>query len=111
MHGRGISSDSRLLDRGLSALHEFMADDKLEFIYRRLTAPSTKMVSLSKALNRSVTGSMNDLISHAKLWLTEGDLSPFDAASKLNEMPMSTIRYANPREALKSLGAQQDRPT
>ncbi len=80
-----------------------MIDDGLEFIYARLVAPATATIYFSKALNRSVTGSMNDLVYHAKMWLIEGDLAPHDVSFKLNEMPMSAIGYANPRERLKSL--------
>ena len=54
-------------------------------------------------LNRSVTGSMNDLVYRAKAWLMEGNLSPQDASFKLNEIPMSALGHANPRERLKSL--------
>ena len=61
-----------------------MVDDGLEFIFQRLVAPTTQTVRFASALNRSVTGSMNDLIYHAQMWLTEGDLSPFDASFKLN---------------------------
>ena len=110
MHGRGISSDSQFLDRGLNCIREFMADDALEFIYLRLIAPTTSSVAFSKALNRSVIGSMNDLIYHAKVWLTEGDLSPHDASFKLNGIPMSTLGYANPRETLKALEPEHRAP-
>jgi len=106
MYGKGITDDSRLIDRALSCIGEFMVDDGQEFIFRRLVAPATTTMSFSKALNRSVPGSMNDLVYHAKVWLTEGDLSPFDASSKLNEMPMSSLSYHNPREAFKALNAE-----
>lgn len=66
MHGRGIASESQFLDRGLSCIHEFMADDGLEFTYLRLIGPTSSWVAFTKALNRSVTGSMNDRIYHAK---------------------------------------------
>jgi phosphoribosyl-ATP pyrophosphohydrolase len=103
LHGRGATSDSQFLDRALSQIREFMVDDGQEFIYRRLIAPSTGTVHFSRALNRSVTGSMNDLVFHAKVWLAEGDLSPHDVSFKLNEIPMSALGYANPREMFKSL--------
>jgi hypothetical protein len=108
MHGRGVSTDSQFLERALSQIREFMVDDGQEFIYRRLIAPSTGTVHFSKALDRSVTGSMNDLIFHAKVWLTEDELSPHDVSFKLNEIPMSALGYANPREAFKSLGLGQN---
>jgi hypothetical protein len=106
MHGAGSSNDSAFLSRALSAIRELMIDDGLEFIYTRFVAPSTGTIRFSKALNRSVTGSMNDLVYHAKRWLIEGELAPCDVSSKLNEMPMSAIGYANPREALKSLNLE-----
>ncbi|KKK63787.1 hypothetical protein LCGC14_2990780 [marine sediment metagenome] len=99
MYGRGISDDSQFIRRALDCLREFMVDDGLDFIYRRFVAPATGTVRFSKALNRSVTGSMNDLIQCGKLWLTESGLSPFDTSFKLNEMPMSFLKYGNPREA------------
>jgi hypothetical protein len=82
-----------------------MVDDGLGFIYLRLVAPSSARVLFSKTLNRSVTGSMNDLINCAKVWLIEEELSPYDASFKLNEMPMSAIKYANPRDAIMKLSA------
>ena len=80
-----------------------MVDDGFEFICRRLVAPATGTVQFSKALNRSVTASMNDLVYHAKMWLTEGDLSPFDTSFRLNKIPMSRFGYRNPREVFKGL--------
>jgi hypothetical protein len=104
MNGRGIADDNEFLKRALYRIHEFMVDDGLEFIYTRFIAPTTGGITLSKSLNRSVTGSMNDLVFHAKVWLSEGELSPHDVSFKLNELPMSTLGYANPREAFKSMG-------
>jgi len=46
---------------------------------------------------------MNDMIYHAQMWLIEDDLSPFDVGVKLNEIPMSALGYANPKEAFKKL--------
>ena len=103
MYGKGITNDDQFIERALGAIREFMVDDGQEFIYRRFIAPATGTVRFSKALNRSVTGSMNDLIQSARLWLVERDLSPFDTFCKLNETPMSALDYRNPREAFKSI--------
>jgi hypothetical protein len=52
---------------------------------------------------------MNDMIYHAKMWLIERELSPFDVGFKLNEMPMSALvgpngrKYANPKDVFKEL--------
>jgi hypothetical protein len=103
MYGKGITDDSRFIERALSTIREFMEDDGQQFAYRKFIAPASGTVSFAKALNRSVTGSMNDLVYHAKMWLEEGELSPHDTGLKLNDIPMSVLKYKNPREMFKSL--------
>jgi len=107
MYGKGITDDSRFIERALSTIREFMEDDGQAFVDQRFIAPASGTVQFAKALNRSVTGSMNDLIYHAQMWLTEGELSPHDIGFKLNEMPMSALGkprgYQQPREAFKAL--------
>lgn len=103
LHGKGISNDRVFIERTMACLREFMEYDGLTFAYQKFISPTSCRISFAKALNRSVTGSMNDLIRCAKIWLIEEELSPFDVGFKLNDMPMSALQYANPREAFKSL--------
>lgn len=103
MYGRGMTSDSQFLDRVLGGLGEFMVDDGLEFLYRRFVAPSAQSIRFSKALNRSVTGSMNDLVQHVKFVLAEEEMSPYDISFELNKVPLSMLKYSNPGEALRAL--------
>jgi hypothetical protein len=103
LYGRGIAHDGHFIGRALSSLREFMEDDGLSFIYQRFIAPASSTVQFSKALNRSVTSSMNDLIVHAKMWLTEGELSPHDTAFKLNDIPFSPFKYRTPKEVFTGL--------
>jgi hypothetical protein len=104
---RGISDDSQFLDRALSSIREFMVDDGQEFIFRKFVAPAALTVQFASALNRSVTASINDLVYHAQKWLLEGELSPFEVGSKLNEIPFSSLGFRMPREAFRALGAEQ----
>lgn len=106
-YGRGVTDDGQFLDAALTAMREYMVLDGTEFIFRRFVVPSGREVCFSKALNRSVTGSMNDLVSCAKFQLVQREMSPFETASSLNEMPMSALGYKNPREAFKGLGVGQ----
>jgi hypothetical protein len=114
MYGKGITDYSEFIDRALSNFREFMEGDGLAFVYQRFVAPSSGSVRFGKALDRSVTGSMNDMIFHAKFWLVEREMSPFDVGTKLNEMPMSAIRedksggYGIPREVFKLLADRGD---
>jgi hypothetical protein len=109
LYGKGITNDSDFIGRALSALREFMADDGQEFVYRRFIAPASGTVRFAKALDRSVTGSMNELIAHATDWLAEGDVSPFEVGYRLNEIILSSIArdksegYCKPRDAFKAL--------
>jgi hypothetical protein len=103
MYAKGITDDNRFITQSLSSLREFMEDDSQEFIYHRLIAPASATVRFAKPLDRSVIGSLNDLIYHASVWLTEGELSPHDVGFKLNNIPFSPLAYSNPREAFKKL--------
>lgn len=107
IYGRGMSNDSQFLDRALGAIREFMVDDGQEFIFRKFVAPASGAVRFASALNRSVTGSMNDLVNAAQIWLTEAELSPFDVGFKLNDTPMSYLDYKTPRDVFKALGVEQ----
>jgi hypothetical protein len=109
MYGKGITDDSRFIERALGSLRDFMEDDGQEFVYRRLVAPASGTVRFAKALDRAVTGSMNDLIVHATALLVEGELSPFDVGFRLNDVLLSAIaagekeKYGKPREAFRSM--------
>jgi hypothetical protein len=57
--GRGIVDDGQFLDAALIAMQEYMEDEGTEFIYRKFVALASAQVRFSKALNRSVIGSMD----------------------------------------------------
>ena|SRR6185437_12310015 len=109
IYGNGTTNGNHFIDRALSSIREFMEDDGQAFIYQRLIVPACSSVRFAKALNRSITGSMNDLILHATVWLTEGNLSPHDVGFKLNNIPFLSLKdskgnhYCTPREIFKSL--------
>lgn len=90
LQGRGITDTSDLLDQGLSYLRQVMEGDDLGFHFERFVAPAAGVVELSKALSRSTTGSMNDLIFHARFLLLDG-LSPLEVSMKLHRLPMSQL--------------------
>jgi hypothetical protein len=109
MYGKGITDYSQFISRALSNLREFMEDDGQSFVYQRFVAPASASVRFGKALDRSVTGSMNELVKFAKVWLQEGELSPHDVGFKLNDVLLSAIApsksdaYGKPNEAFKAM--------
>jgi hypothetical protein len=109
MYGKGITNDSNFIERALSNLREFMEADGQEFVYHRFIVPATASVCFAKALDRSVTGSMNDLVKHATYWLAQGDISPFDVGFRLNDILLSALArsesfpYGTPRDAFRAL--------
>jgi hypothetical protein len=108
MYGRGITTDGQFINRALGAIREFMTADGHEFTYQRVIVPAASTVAFARALNRSVTGSMNDLVFHASMLLIQFDLSPFDVGFKLNQIPCSALKdsngrpYNSPRAAFQS---------
>ena len=109
MLGKGITGSSVFIERAMSCIREFMEKDGQAFVFQKFIAPASETVQLSKALNRSVTGSLNEFVYHAKMWLTEGGLSPFEAGLKLNDSLFSILateksrNYGQPNEAFKLL--------
>lgn len=90
--GKGVTDESTFIERALSSIREFLAAEGHEGVYQRHIAAATGTVRFAKALNRSVTGSMNDMTRHAAYWLAAGDVSSFDIGSRLKDIPMSALR-------------------
>ena len=106
-YGRGITDDNTFIQRMMNCLNEFLHDDGHAFLFERLIAPASTQIQFSKALNRSVTGSMNDLEFFAKVHLFEDDLSPHETAIRLNDMPMSTLEHYNARDEFRAMKIEE----
>lgn len=89
MYGRGISDSGLFLKQTISMMSEFLDHNGLGSIFEESIASTTRQVTFSKALNRSVTGSMNELVYMAKLNLIERGMSPHDLSFMLNDTIVS----------------------
>ncbi|TWT30577.1 DUF6933 domain-containing protein [Blastopirellula retiformator] len=103
LYGRGIPDDGRFLDCMLSTLSGVFEEDGLGLAFQKLVAPAARTVVFSKALSRTVTGSMNDHIMGAKIYLGEFDTSLAETTQRLNCTPLSAINYDSPRRATQAL--------
>jgi Domain of unknown function (DUF6933) len=108
MCGKAIANERQFVEHSLKAIREVFEGDGEELVYRNFIAPGSASVCFSKALDRSVTGSMNDLIRHATAWLAEG-VPPNDVSKRLYDILLSALAqsnsdvYGKPRDALKTL--------
>ena len=109
MFGKGITDGCVLIDRALNTIREFMDADGQTFVYQRFVAPASGSVRFAKALDRTVTGSINELVKFATFWLAEDDIAPHEVGFRLNDILLSALgrsrsdSYGKPKEAFKSL--------
>jgi hypothetical protein len=109
MYGKGITNDSQFIERALSSIREFMQDDGQQFAFHRFIAPASATVTFAKALNKSVTGCMNELVFQAVIGLVGSELAPHDVDFRLNDTLISSLPgpdgrgYGKPREAFTKL--------
>ncbi len=106
--GKGVTDEETFIERALSSIREFMEADGYEGVYERLVAPVSESVRFAKSVNRSITGSMNDMTKHAAFWLAEGGVSPAEIGSRLKGIPMSAMKHDGathgfPRDVFKAM--------
>ena len=102
MLGKGITTGISFVERALNSIREFMEDDGFNSVYAPLIAPESGTIRFGKALNRSVTGSMTDMIRFAAAFVID-DMSPHDVGHKLNEIPFSWLKKTTPRNTFKNM--------
>jgi len=83
------------------ALWERHQEDGLTETYDKFIAPSTAV--FSKVGNRTVTGSMNELIYFAQAVLDEGEVSSCELSTLTNRVILSAIKHQTPLEAYRQL--------
>ncbi len=107
MFGKGITNENKFVESALGCIREFMEDDGHESVYRRLIYPESGTIRFSKALNRSVTGSMTDMIRFATAMLAEDEMPPRDIGFKLNEIPFSWLKCGTPLATFKNMVSER----
>lgn len=108
MPAKGITNERQFIERSLSSIKELMQNEGKEEVYARSIMPEAESIQFAKALNRSVTGSMNDMVKHVTYWLAQGDISFREMSVRLSETPMSGLKsggspYGFPRDVFKAI--------
>ncbi len=108
LYGRGINSASEFVERAMRTIQAQMEFDGFGTAYERFIAPAGAAVRFAKALNRSVTGSMNDMTKQVLWSLAAGHSSLTEIGSRLHLTPMSALArdrstHGFPRDAFDAM--------
>jgi hypothetical protein len=103
IHEKGIADSKYLIQRMMDMIRDVMEEDGFRLIYEKWVSPQTDRFFLCKSSDRSVTGSMNDLVFQARLSFKNGNSSPYCVSFRLNNFSMPYLIHLNPREAFRRM--------
>jgi len=100
---RGVVDDHSLIERLVDALKLNLVGGNLEFQFQRWIVPELGMVQWAPIPDKSVLGSINDMVSMAKYSLAQRDESPGDLSAWLARSPMTVLGGNAPDRAFATL--------
>lgn len=103
MPAKGLTSEAVFAEKAIGLIAAVLGHYGHQSIFDRLIASVSAEMSFSKALNRSVTGSMNDLIIQAKVSLLACGETCLETSLRLNSTPMSKLKCVFPEKAFPKL--------
>jgi len=98
--GKGIITMRNFMDVGFSVLDEELKDIGSGIIMEKYITPNTSTIDICKTNNRSILGSMNDMVNMSKSIFALEDSTINEVMSLLNRTPFSYLKYGNPRSIL-----------
>jgi hypothetical protein len=101
--GRGITTSEAYDLRVRAELHKFLTRHGHADVYATHIATDGGPARFSKAYNRRVIGSVNDMVYHASYMIEQYGLSFWEVESRLNEMPMGMLDMDSPEKAFARL--------
>ena len=108
--GQGLTNGHKFSEALIESLRNALAKAGLAHRFQDEIESSCQVVRFAKAHDRSVTGSMNDLVFHAKADLIADGRTSQDTNVRLNEIPFSSLDYRHPVEVFRSLFASDSEP-
>ena len=103
LYKRGMRDDGDYIKEFLSELREHLEDLDMQLIFDRVIANRTGSIVISKTFDRSVLGSMNDMVHAVKILGERDDTTPWDLSKTINTTPYSAIGYMKPVEGFRRL--------
>ncbi|MDW7761623.1 MAG: hypothetical protein SCM96_13445 [Acidobacteriota bacterium] len=101
--GRGVTTPEKYEEALVREFGGYLARCDEISVYSKYLASYKKNATYSKALNQSVTGSINDLIFSARFALELRGMTTWEASDYINEMPMSFLKMKSPETAFQTL--------
>lgn len=101
--GNGINNLVLFIDATTQGLYEALKSDGYGNLTSRFVARSVDSIRVCKTANRAIIGSMNDIISQTKFYLTEYQMPISEITRRINTMPFSYLKYKNPLDILKQM--------
>jgi hypothetical protein len=99
MYGRGITDRSAYLNGLLSVLGEHLNGHGLRLIFERCILAHAGGYAFCATEDRSVLGSMNDMVRFCKSSAADRSLCPWELTELINGTPFSAIGYRQPGDA------------
>jgi hypothetical protein len=96
IYGRGITNGHDYVTQFRSALAEQVDAHEMQFVFKRVIVPTMSEIAFAKVPNRSVLGSMNDMVVNCKWSVEMGDPVPLHLGRRVNTTPMGAIKYHYP---------------
>lgn len=87
-------------------LEQHLTLDGFRAIYTAYIEPEEMSAEIAKSLNRSVTGSMNDMTQLAEYMLVEERRSLRETSDRLNDTPFGALDYDHPQNRFAALATQ-----
>ena len=106
-YGKGVNDCNTFINASFTSLREHMEDIQMEFSYRKFISNLHDGVLFSKIRNKSLLGSINDLIYQSKEILRFNEISPYDLSENFNRIPMKYLKYKTALDVIKDLKVAQ----
>lgn len=112
MPGKGNANQTQFAKNALNCIRDFTAVAGRQAAFQKFIAPEGETIQIAKALNRSVTSSMNQLVECAEYLLIEQQLPLDEVSFELNDFLLSSLvekksdGYDTPENAFQRLEHQ-----
>ena len=101
--GKGVRDANKLLMRLFRLLDDYLREGGYEFVDQRSILMEMDRSLSPRRSNRSITGSINELVYQAKELLIDEELSAGEVGNELNEIPLKTLDHRSPKVAFATL--------